>query len=214
MIRNMEILFDQVRMAVLKKNYTFFEDGDYNLNFIWERTNDTITNYFTDRLHVLYYENSIPKIITIRATTKPGYNNAIDSPVTYEGVTGTAIIVPGQYKSAWKFTEGDPARKYPFNYPYFEQIKGINYWRDYNKDKIIDEVQEQNNRNFRTHWHAMSPKGVFGHPVNNWSLGCMGAEEPEWVKIIEITRKARDLWGDVFTGTIIEKGDLGGNKRV
>lgn len=200
----MEHTFDSIRGKVIEKGFMFFDNGDYNLNFIWERTNDEITNQFTDYLHVLYYLNQMPQIISIPATTKPGLKGSIDSPITYEGITGTAVIIPGQYKGAWRYTEGYSEKHYPFNYPYFEQVKGINYWRDGNKDLMIDQVQEQDGQIFYTHWHAMSNMGASGFPVNNWSMGCMGAEEPQWRKIIEITREAVKKWGYVFTGTIIE----------
>jgi len=55
----------------------------------------------------------------------------------------------------------------------------------------------------------MSNVGTFGSgEVNNWSLGCMGAAEPEFKKILPIVRASVKLYGDKFTGTIIESKDI------
>ena len=200
--------FDKIRTAVINKGYLFFDNGDYNLNCIWERTSDTITNYFTDFFHLLYYINKVPQIITIPATTKPGIKGSIDSPITYEGITGTAIIIPNQYRGTWQFTEGLKGSHYPWTAPHFRQIKGISYWRDGDKDLVVDHEQEQDNKVFGTHWHNMSQPGASGFQVNNWSLGCMGWQQPDSNKILPIVRQSIKLYEDKFTGTIIESNDL------
>jgi hypothetical protein len=193
--------YQQLKTLIESKGYVFFDNGEFNLNFIWCRTNDKITNYFTDVLYIAYRENGVEKVFTCPSTTKAGIKGAIDSPITYQGITGTAIIIPNQYRGTWKFIDSYSGFS---TCPYFAQIKGINYWRDGDKDLVIDEVQEQDNKTFGTHWHRMSNKGCKGFPINNWSLGCMGTEYPYWEQVIEITRKAVKIWGDIFTGTIIE----------
>jgi hypothetical protein len=51
----------------------------------------------------------------------------------------------------------------------------------------------------------MSQNGTYGSgQINNWSLGCMGAAEPQFKKILKITRIAVKLYGPNVTGTIIE----------
>jgi len=193
--------YDSIKKSVLNKNYKWF-DGELNLNFVWERTSDIITNKFTDYLYIAYTENSANKILIIPATTKPGLKGSIDSPITYEGITGTSVIIPDQYLSSWQFH--DTFTEFT-EYPYFRQIKGINYWRDGNKDLVIDHVNEQDNKLFQTHWHRMSQNDTYGSGlVNNWSLGCMGSPEPMFKLILPIVRNSIKKWGDVFTGTIIE----------
>ena len=88
------------------------------------------------------------------------------------------------------------------------QIKPIRYWRDGNKDNVIDEVNPETAIN-GTHWHKMSNLGdkrkIEEFEVNNWSQGCMGCPISEWDKVIEVTREAIEYGqSDVFTGTIIE----------
>lgn len=206
----MERTYDEIVTAMQKLNYTFFA-GEKNLNFIWERTSDEITNKFTDFLHIAYQSQGENLVFTIPATTKPGIKGSIDSPVTYEGVTGTAIIIPGQYHASWEFidTPVPPTGKhYPLDKEYFRQVKPVNYWRDGNKDLVVDHVQEQDNQIFGTHWHKMSNPGASGFGVNNWSLGCMGAEQPEFIKILPLVRSSVPLYGSVFTGTVLESKDF------
>ena len=199
------ITYDEVKKTIQSKNYVWFE-GEMNLNMIWERTSDDITNHFTDWLHICYTENKVNKILSLPATTKPGLKGAIDSPITYDGITGTVIIIPGQYLSSWQFI--DSYTEF-LQYPYFRQIKGIKYWRDGNKDLIVDHVQEEDNQLFGTHWHRMSNIATYGSgEVNNWSLGCIGCSEPIWYAVLPIIRESVKIYGNVFSGIIIESKDF------
>lgn len=191
--------YNRIKELVLSKGYMFFEEGNYNLNFIWERTSDEYTNMFTDKLHILYLVCDVEKIITIPATTKPGLKGAILNPVTVGGVTGTSVICPGQYRSSWQYSQGLVGAKYPWSSVHFRQVRPISYWRDGNKDLKIDEEQFVPSANVGTHWHIME------EPVNNWSLGCMGISASDMLsKVDPIVKVANLIWGDIYTGTIIE----------
>jgi len=185
--------FDSIRQRVLDLGYKFFDNGDYNLNHIWVRTSEEITNKFDDVYYCLYYINNEPQILSIPCTTKPGKNNII-----------TYMLLPGQYSQAWRFSNGISLSRYPFTFPHFRQIKNLKCWKVFpggNIDKSNIIIDNQNH----THWHAMSNPGRSGYNVNNWSEECMGAESPFFNKIIELTNKALPIYGSVFTGTIIEK---------
>lgn len=194
--------YNELKFKVESLGYEFFI-GDLNLNFIWERTSDIITNKFTDFLHIAYQENGQDNILSIACTTKPGIKGSIDSPVTVDGVTGTAVIIPGQYKGAWQYIEINPSRGYPFNGQFFQQIKPINYWRDGNKVLYVEHIQEQDNKIFGTNWHKMSNEGASGFDINNWSEGCMGAESGIWESILPLVRRSIAKYGPIFTGTLI-----------
>lgn len=197
--------YESIKKTILNKKFKWYE-GQLNLNFVWERTSDVITNMFTDYVHIAYSENNVNKILSLPATTKPGIKGSIDSPITYEGITGTAIMVPGQYLSSWEFR--DVYNEFS-EYPYFRQIKGINYWRDGDKDLIVDHVQQQNDKIFKTHWHRMSQTATYGSGlVNNWSLGCIGCPEPIWYAILPIVRESVKIYGVKFSGSIIETKDF------
>lgn len=193
--------YAEIKAMHAKMGYKFF-DKDLSLNFTWERTGKIYTNKFTDFLYISYADNFREEVLSIPATTKPGLKGSILEPVTVEGVTGTAVIVPGQYRSAWKFIDSYTGFS---KYPYFKQVGPVNYYRDADKDLELDEVNLQTNKIFGTHWHRMSNNDTYGSgQVNNWSLGCMGAPEPEWRKILELVRRSVLKYGPVFTGTIVE----------
>ena len=201
--------YQDIKNSAVKNNYKFFSSGDFNLNFWWIRNDEHASNHFTDDLVIAYKENGIEKTLEIKCTTKPGLKGSLYNPVTVEGITGTAVIMPGQYSGAWQFIDSYTEFS---QYPFFRQIRGINYWRDGDKDNEIDEVNEQLNKLFGTQWHRMSNVGdkrqVADYEINTWSLGCIGSIISEWDKVIALTRKCVAIYGNVFTGTIINRKDL------
>jgi len=197
--------YQELKDTLTRKGYLFFT-GNLNLNFIWERTDDTITNHFTDFLHIAYQDGGNDVVLSIPATTKPGLKGSILEPVTVAGITGTAIIKPGQYRSSWEFR--DTFTEFS-HYPYFRQLGLLDYWRDGDRDYEVDKVQEQDDKLFGTHWHRMSNNGTYGSgEVNNWSLGCLGAPEPEFEKILPLVRESVKNYGNKFTGTVVESSDF------
>lgn len=195
--------YAQIEKAVKTLNFKWFS-APYSLNYVWERVDFNATNRFTDFLHVCYSDEHGGKmIITIPATTKPGLKGSLLEPTTVEGIRGTAVIeTPQQVEKGWRFT--DTYEEFS-KYPYFRQVGKVNYWRDGNKDRIIDKVNRQIAKIFRTHWHRMSQNNTYGSgEVNNWSLGCCGSPEPEFEKILLVTRKSTSVYGADVTGTFIE----------
>lgn len=195
--------YNQIQKAVTSLGFKWFNQH-LSLNFVWERTSFEATNKFTDFLHVCYTdEHNAQVVLTIPATTKPGLKGSLLEPVTVEGIRGTAVIEsPQQVLQGWQFR--DTYKEFS-SYPYFRQVGKVNYWRDGNKNTIIDKIQRQIAKIFGTHWHRMSQTGTYGSGlVNNWSLGCMGCPEPEFKKILDIVRRSSKIYGDKFTGTIIE----------
>jgi hypothetical protein len=199
--------YQTLKKVVESKGYAFFDKGDFNFNFIWVRNDLHATNHFTDDLYVAYKEDGVEKVLAVKCTTKPGLRGSLLNPLTVEGIKGTAVIKEGQYRGAWQFIDSySQFSKYPF----FRQVKPIDYFRDGDMDEEIDLVNEQKNKLFGTHWHRMSnfndQRQIDKFEINNWSLGCMGAPYPEFKKIVSLVRKS--LTGNKFTGTIINANDL------
>jgi hypothetical protein len=199
-----------LKKVIEKFGYKFFDYGNYNLNFIWVRNDMIADNHFTDDLYVAYKDEDIEKVLSLKATTVPGTKGSLYNPKTVGGVTGTSIIKEGQYIGSWKFV--DSFKEFS-NYPYFRQIKPIDYYRDGNKDNIIDTNIVQEDKIFGTHWHRMSnindKRRLQDFEVNNWSLGCCGCPLGEFNKLIQLTRKAiRSGQPNIFTGIIINRKDL------
>lgn len=197
-------MYQTLKKTLETLGYQFFDIGNYNLNFIWVRNDLHATNHFTDDLYVAYRENGEEKVLAVKCTTKPGLRGSLLNPITVDGITGTAVIENGQYRGAWTFIDSfSDFSKYPF----FRQMKPINYFRDGDKDTEIDLINEQRNKLFGTHWHKMSNVGdqrkIEQFEINNWSLGCVGCPVVEWDKVIALTRKSVPIYGKTFTGTII-----------
>lgn len=202
----MERTYEILKNSLIRLDHKWHK-GQGQLNCIWERTNEEITNRFTDLLHLAYIgPMGQGLVLTIPATTKPGLKGAILEPTTVNGITGTAIIKEGQYIDAWQFRDTDQEFSH---YPYFRQVGPIDYWRDGNRDTHVDHVQGQEDKIFGTHWHRMSQNNTYGSGlINNWSLGCMGAPEPEFEKILPLVRAHVKSYGPKFTGTVIESKNI------
>jgi len=195
--------YSQIKTAVESLGFKWFK-SPLSINYVWERTNFVATNKMTDFLHVCWLdENNKENILSIPGTTKPGLVGSLLSPVTVRGVTGTAVIrSPQQVLGGWEFRDTD---KEFSHYPYFRQVAPVDYWRDGDKDKEIDKVNPEEDKINGTHWHIMSKIDTYGSGnVNNWSLGCSGAAEPEFEKILPITRLSCKKYGNKVTGTYIE----------
>lgn len=203
------ILYNKIKKSVLNKGYKFFEGGDFDINLVLERTSNNFSDKFDDNTYICYKENGIEKCLNLKVTTKAGYKKAAEKPITYEGITGTAVIIPNQYRGVWQYLpNGIASKKYPFNTTYLMQIKGMDYWRDSDGDKTIDEMQIQKNKIFGTQFHVMSYEGKEYGNVSNWSLGCCGCQWTDYWKIIEIIKKGVSIWGDKLTLTLLESKDI------
>lgn len=181
-----------------KLGYAFFTNGDYNLNIIGVRNllGDTIQrDKFDDALLLIYKENGkwVKKIWD--ATTDPSLK-LLKSPSNSQG---TAILVPGQYRSTYKIDLHNGKYK-----ALCQRLKPVKVYRDKNKDNVLD----------------MDPKtitsGMFGiniHRASSWyindnigaySAGCQVFKSykdfDEFMKIVE---KSKAKYGNSFTYTLV-----------
>lgn len=190
----------QLKALALRKGYTWFYTGDYNLNIWLERTSNTFTNKFDDFMHIAWLIGDVEHYLCIPATTKHGLGQ------------GQSVIMPNQYKSAYQWIPKGKGWGHGYHFAegeFFAQCKPVQTWIDSNKDSIIDHVNPVfAGTNVGINIHKMSPKGVRTGRVDNWSLGCSGAEEPDFIKIIPIVTEAVKLYGDKFTITWVESKDF------
>ena len=211
--------YEEIKAAMLAKGLKWF-DGDLNLNLVFERVDYVASNHFTDWWYFLYQEGGENKIVALHATTKPGIRGSLDrvAQPLVDGVSGTPVIMPGQYRGAWEFID-IPVERAPItalekviNCPYFRQVGPLNYWRDGNRDAVIDEVNEQDGKEYSTHLHPGSNE-TDGRPwdqleLNNWYEGCMGSPRREMDTIFDLVRRSVAIYGKLFTGTILESTDF------
>lgn len=197
---------EQIEKAVKGKGYTWFENGDYNLNIVCVRTihkdkdgkiNNKVTNLFDDYITLNFKIDGKWQSFSWMATTDPG-NKAFLKPSNKNGV---ARLIPGQYRSTHE------VRKHQGKYDALCQKFGakLKVWRDNNKDlimnenKIFDDVSGLN----------IHKAGTASTYVENWSEACMvfkyAKDFEVFMKYVKIALKK---YSNSFTITLIESTDI------
>jgi len=195
---------EQIKEAVVRKGYRYFESGDYNVNIIGVRNSDTkniVTNRFDDTMTVAYKINDEWQYHEMDCTTDPG-THWVENIMRKEGV---AILKEGQYPGSHKI------RKHQGRYEALGQCRDVTVYRDADRD----EYYNLNNDNtmtglFGINIHrATKYAGKKSTKVDKWSAGCQViAANDDWTKFMKIMRKARAIWGNSFTYTLIESKDI------
>ena len=183
-----------------RKGYAFFTKGVYNLNIIGIRAKgNQITNSFDDYLMLIYKTpNGTWSRQIYNITTDPGIYYMTNIP----NKKGTAILVPGQYRGAYKID------KHKGKYFALCQKKPVKVWRDKNKDKIYDwdpSTLEEGLLGINIH-----KAGIRSNRINTWSAGCqVFAIEQQFKSFMNYCNKqiANGL-GDTFTYTLLHEDEL------
>lgn len=211
------ISYVALRRSVESLGFKFFDKGDFNLNLIYERTNDEFTNYMTDWFHVAFKENNLPKVVSIKCSTKAGlygYGSVTD-PLTVNGIKGVCVIAaPQQIEGGFVFIDAakemlkeEKDRDIFFwkkwnRCSYLKENKNFLYWRDGDKDRFIDKDNVKVTFN-GTHSH------VGNEPVNINSIGCIVWPREDFnCRLYPIFVRASKLYGNVVTPTIIESKNI------
>jgi hypothetical protein len=191
----MKYNYQQIKQFITNKGYSWFEEGDYNLNIVGIRSNqkNQITNKFDDFLTISYQIGGIQQYHEYPITTEPGIyytQNLLDK-------KGVAIMVPGQYKNTWRIG------LHQGKYEALTQIKSIKVYRDKDKDKEYDLNPETINEGiFGINIHHA---GADSQQIDKWSAGCQVFKRLEDFNIfINICKKASKIWGNLFTYTLID----------
>ena len=180
-----------------KEGYKVFRRGSYNLNIIGQRTASRFANVFDDFLHLVYKDDGDNWIHhTFNITTDAG-TYYLENPMR---VTGTAILVAGQYRSVYKL--GLHRGKYT---ALVQRGGKVRVYRDSNRDNILDHDPESISEGYfginihRASAHRESTK------VEKWSAGCQVFADPkDFAIFIAICEKAVTLWGEWFSYTLLE----------
>ncbi len=136
--------------------------------FLIIRMSDEFDNSYSDFAFYLQGK-SIKEVLP--CTSKAG-KYWIYNPITYGGITGTAVLKAGLYPKSW---EG--VITYRFGFKSFEliQVRPFDIYRDNNRDNKIDKSRTQNimaGINMHT--------GGWITLVDRWSAGCIVVPEPYW----------------------------------
>ena len=194
---------EQIQKAVESKGYKWFEGGDYNLNIVGIRnssTNNEVTNKFDDTLTVSYSVNGEMKYHEFTATTDPGQHwekNLLNK-------DGVAILVPNQYRGSHEI------RKHQGKYEALCQKKPVKVYRDNNKDGKYDMLEENIQEGiFGINIHKAGSRVNGSTQIDKWSAGCqVFSKESDFNQLMDLAYKAKDLYGNSFTYTLIESKDI------
>jgi hypothetical protein len=195
----------QFQSALEKKGYAFFDGGKkYNLNIIGVRNESHDSREFDDIL-VVIYRNNIKQweVLTHQVTTEPG-PSILRRPINPDG---TAILVPGQYRSVYKVgTHGGSYRHIAL----IQRGGKVKVWRDENRNTTmeIDEntLVQEGMFGINIHRHARHGEKEY---VAGSSAGCQVFKDSrEFAAFLEVCNTSAEIYGNKFTYTLIEEKDL------
>jgi len=195
---------EQIEETVKSKGYKWFENGDYNLNIVGVRNSDTngeVTNKFDDCVTLSYKINGDWKFHCFKATTDPG-KHWVENIMNESGV---AVLKPNQYRGSHKIG------LHQGKYEALRQQKPVQVYRDNNLDVCYDLLEENVQEGiYGINIHrATGIKGKESTQVDKWSAGCQViASYDDFELFMEVCNKAKDVWGNSFTYTLIESDDI------
>lgn len=178
--------------------HAVFERGQYNLNIIGIRSKAWEPDKFDDRICVVYKDDSGWVTRTWEATCDPG-QYWLAHPMR---PTGTAILVPGQYRGAYKIG------KHRGKYDALTQRGGrVKVYRDNNKDEVLDHDPESVTEGY--YGINIHKAGEVSTEVNRWSAGCqVFANERDFDEFMSLVRKSAAIWGEFFTYTLVDEPEM------
>ena len=195
---------EQIEEVLNNKGYKYFTSKGYDVNIIGIRNSDThgkVTNKFDDILTLSYRDLNGNWIYNeYKATTDPGSHwerNLLNK-------DGVAILKPGQYRGSHKIG------LHQGKYEALRQQKPVKVYRDNNKDGKYDMIEENVHEGiFGINIHKAGKFVNGSTQIDKWSAGCqVFSKESDFNEFMEICRKARDIWGNSFTYTLIESNDI------
>ena len=194
------LTIDNVRAVMEKKGYRFFESGIYNLNIIGVRRSTVEINKFDDYLLLIYKTSPSNWVVkTYPITTDPGTYWLLNP----TNPKGTAILIPGQYRSTWKIA------KHQGKYEALCQRKPVKVWRDDNKDRVLDFYSSPEDEGyFGINIHRSNPY-TESSQVDKWSAGCQVFKKvANFKEFMNCCNKSASMYGDGFTYTLLEELDF------
>jgi len=181
----LEAAENYVRKTCLANKFTVPKKG-----IVYVRTDEKLTDTFDD-FGCLFIDDKLVKIF--RASTTAG-SYYVKNPITYGGITGTAItIAPQQVKNSHQFVTSANYKTLWLGGPFFRQIRELAIYRDGNKDSVIDKkIVTKGLFGIQLH------HGGLGNLIYNWSAGCNVAPKVEWFDVAKYFTN-----GEIIDYTII-----------
>lgn len=186
--------------AMNKKRYKVFTGGKYNVNIVGIRSNEINANKFDDWMTVFYDEGDDTRFHIFQCTTDPG-TYWLKNPSRVEG---TAILVPGQYRSVYSVDY------HGGKYLALCQRNGdVAVYRDPDRDNLLDmDTASIMWGMFGINIHHASYTGTSTN-VDKWSAGCQViASIDDFNTFMSIINKSKEVYGNKFTYTLLTEKDL------
>ena len=197
-----KVLADQYKRVLNEKGFKFFENGDYNLNIIGVRNNSGDASKFDDFINVFYKVNGAWVCDSYPVTTEPG-PSILKRPLKSVAHKGTAILVPGQYRSTYKIDwHGNRDRGHM---ALCQRGGQVSVWRDNNRDSKPDYhgPEDVGWYGINIHKHRGSDARV---NTGGSSAGCQVFQSSrDFAEFMETCDEAKDNWGNSFTYTLLEE---------
>ncbi len=186
---------------------TAYTGGNFNLNVVGIRKKHGTANSFDDALHVLFKDGRGQwRDLWWPITTEPGHHYLM-SRDNQLNPAGTAILIPGQYKGAYRIDRHGKSR-----YEALCQRNGpVSVWRDGNLDEKVDYGHDEQSGYFGINIHAASSSPYRRDQVSDaigvWSAGCQVFKETlHFREFMKVCRKQRSERGwDSFTYTLLDE---------
>ena len=197
-----KVMNADIPSVIRHKGYAFFTNGLYNLNIIGVRKDNSkkITNLYDDILLVMYKTTRGWQKKLYNITTEPGEYYMRKKLLNQKG---TAILVPGQYRSTWEIG------KHNGKYKALVQCKPVKVYRDGNKDMIYDMYPETINEGlFGINIHR-SNEAYTRKTIDMYSAGCQVFNNPDdFQSFLTLCDEQAKRYGNKFTYTLIDEKDL------
>lgn len=196
-----KIMAEHYKDTLENKGYAFFENGDYNLNIIGVRNDSGDASRFDDFINLFYKINGQWVCDIYPATTEPG-TRILTKPIVS---TGTAILVPDQYRGVYKIDIHGGKRKYT---ALCQRNGKVRIWRDTNRDTTPDYVGPEHEGFYGINIHRQ-----FGSDEREYtdgvSAGCQVFQSSkDFYEFMDTCNKCADKFGNSFTYTLLEEQDV------
>jgi hypothetical protein len=197
---------EQIETAMNGKGYKYFydtRDKSYDVNIIGIRNSATkgrVTNAFDDKMTISYKcEEGKWHFHEYDCTTDPG-THWVENLLNKDGV---AILKPGQYRGSHKI------RLHQGKYEALGQKKPVTVYRDNNLNETYD-YDNATTGVYGINIHRATAKSSGKSTrVDKWSAGCQViARNSDWHEFLNICKKARDIYGNSFSYTLLESKDI------
>jgi hypothetical protein len=196
---------EKIEEAVKAKGYKWFNSTNYDVNIVGIRNSETdnkVTNKFDDLITVSFKDECGEwNYFEFACTTDPG-KYWVENIMKESGV---AILKEGQYRGSHKI------RKHQGKYEALCQQKPLKVYRDNNCDTVYDLIEENIEEGiFGINIHrATRYEDQESTQVDRWSAGCQVIAAYNGFRIfMAIMYKAREVWGNNFTYTLINTKDI------